>query len=133
MDVETKFGTIDIAISGIRSQNKNIEIIGSNISNVETTDNGNGEPYKRIEARFKAAAEKFGGVEVEKVESKSSFKRVLDPGHPDADEQGYVRRPDINIPSQMMKLNAASQAYEANTAVLKRYQKMVEQTLQLLK
>jgi len=133
MDVNTKYGTIDIAISGLKSQNKYIEIIGSNISNAQTTKTSSGEPYKQIEARFKSTGDKFGTVEVEQTEAEGGFKRVLDPGHPDADEQGYVKMPDINLPSELMKLNTASRAYEANVAVLKRYQKMVERTLELLK
>jgi flagellar basal-body rod protein FlgC len=133
MQVDTKYGTIDIAISGLRGQNKQMEYIGSNIANVNTTDNGRGEPYKRIEAMFKQAADGLGGVQVEKADSKAGYKTVLDPANPAANEKGYVKMPDINLPAELMKLNAASRAYEANTAVLKRYQKMVEQTLQLLK
>jgi flagellar basal-body rod protein FlgC len=133
MEVNNSFGPIDIAISGIRAQNKQMEIISSNVANSRTTDAGNGEPYRRLEAVFKAEDE-IGGVKLDDIISDTSdFLRVLDPGNPMADEDGYISMPNVNLPVEMMNLTIASRMYQANTAVLKRYQQMVETTLELLK
>ncbi len=63
----------------------------------------------------------------------SDFPKKLDPGHPEADEHGYVTMPNVNLPIEMMNLTIAMRAYQANAAILKRYQTMVETTLELLR
>jgi flagellar basal-body rod protein FlgC len=134
MEVNTGFGPIDIAISGLRAQDENLKIISSNVANAQTTDNGKGEPYRRLEAVFKAAEEGIGGVSLdETVEDMSDLPKILRYGHPNADEQGYVTMPNVNLPIEMMNLNIATRTYQANAAILKRYQDMVETTLELLK
>ena len=133
MEANNSFGPIDIAISGIQAQSKQMEIISSNVANSRTTDAGNGEPYRRLEALFKAEDE-IGGVKLDDIISDTSdFLRILDPGNPMADEDGYVSMPNVNLPVEMMNLTIASRMYQANTAVLKRYQQMVETTLELLR
>ena len=133
MEINNSFGPIDIAISGIQAQSKQMEIISSNVANSRTTDAGNGEPYRRLEAVFKAEDE-IGGVKLDDIISDTSdFLKVLDPGNPMADEDGYISMPNINLPVEMMNLTIASRMYQANTAVLKRYQQMVETTLELLR
>ncbi len=128
------FGTIDIAISGLRASNKQMEVTGSNIANIQTTDAGNGQPYRRLMAEFKAAKDGPGGVEIaDVVRDMSDFQRVLNPGHPAADEDGYVLMPNIDWPREMVTLNLASRTYQANAAMLKRYQKLVESSLELLR
>jgi flagellar basal-body rod protein FlgC len=134
MEVNNIFGPVDIAISGLRAQNKQMEVISSNIANARTTDAGRGEPYRRLEAIFKAGDEGISGVTLDKIAKDSSdFYRIFDPGHPNADEQGYVAMPNVNVPVEMMNLNMATRAYQANAAILKRYQQMVETTLELLR
>jgi flagellar basal-body rod protein FlgC len=134
MEVDNIFGPIDIAISGLRSQGKNMEVISSNVANARTTDAGKGQPYRRLEATFKTDGDDVGGVSLDKiVTDMSDFPRILDPGNPDADEQGYVTMPNVNLPIEMMNLTIATRAYQANAAILKRYQQMVETTLELLK
>ena len=135
MSIDTNmFGTIDIAISGLKAYNKQMEAISSNIANVRTTDAGNGEPYRRIEAMFKAKTDGIGGVEIsDLIEDKSAFQTILDPGHPNADEDGFVMMPNVNMATEMINLNIASRTYQANAAIMKRYQKMVETSLGLLK
>ncbi len=133
MEVENGFGPIDIAISGLRAQGKQIEIISSNVANARTTNAGNGEPYRRLEAAFKSDGD-IGGVELDKILTDTSeFLKVLDPGHPLADKDGYVAMPNVNLPVEMMNLTIATRVYQANTAVLKRYQQIVETTLELLR
>ena len=134
MEVNTGFGPIDIAISGLRAQGKRIEVISSNVANVQSTDDGNGQPYRRLEAILKTDSDGLGGVSLgEIMTDMSDFLRILKPGHPDADEQGYVTMPNVKLPIEMMNLNIAARAYQANTAILRRYQQMVETTLELLK
>ncbi len=134
MEMNTGFSPIDIAISGLRAGSKRMEVISSNVANAQSTDNGNGEPYRRLEAIFKADGDGLGGVILDEVAADmSDFQRLLKPGHPHADEEGYVTMPNVKVPVEMMNLNAAARAYQANAAVLKRYQQMVETTLELLR
>jgi len=133
MEVDNIFSPIDIAISGLQAQSKQMEMISSNVANSRTTDAGNGEPYRRLEAAFKSE-EDMGGVRVDKIlTDMSDFLRFFDPGNPHADEEGYIAMPNVNLPVEMMNLNIATRVYQANAAVLKRYQEMVENTLELLR
>ncbi len=133
MNVDNFFGPLDIAISGLKAQGKQMEVISSNVANARTSDAGKGEPYRRLEATFKSDGD-LGGVELDRiVPDMSDFLRVYDPGNPQADGDGYVAMPNINLPTEMINLNIATRVYQANVAVLKRYQRMVENTLELLR
>jgi len=134
MEVNNTFGPVDIAISGLRAHSKQIEVISSNVANARTTDVGNGQPYRRLETIFKTDDGGIGGVSIDEIlVDISDFPMIFDPGNPKADEQGYIAMPNVNLPIEMMNLTIATRAYQANTAVLKRYQQMVETTLELLK
>jgi flagellar basal-body rod protein FlgC len=63
----------------------------------------------------------------------TDFKQVYQPGHPDANDDGFVMMPNVDLPVEMVQLVTASRAYQANAAVLKRYQENVDVTLELLK
>ena len=133
MKIDSSFGPVDIAVSGIRAQGKQMKVISSNIANARTSDAGNGEPYRRLEAELKTDSE-LGGVKVDKIVSDmSDFLKVLDPGNPLADENGYVEMPNVSLPVEMINMNVATRMYQANVAVLRRYQQIVETTLELLK
>jgi len=133
MEVDSSFGPIDIAVSGLRAQGKQMKLISSNIANARTSDAGNGEPYRRLQAEFKTDDD-LGGVEVDKiVTDMSDFLRVLDPGSPLADQNGYVAMPNVSLPVEMVNLNIATRMYQANVAVLRRYQQIIETTLELLR
>lgn len=134
MNVENIFGPVDIAISGMRAQGKHMEVISSNIANSRTADAGQGQPYRRLEAVLRAEGEGPGGVVVDGVvEDTSALQRVYDPGNPKANASGYVVMPNVHLPVEMMNLTIASRAYQANAAILKRFQRMVEATLELLR
>ena len=134
MEVNNSFGPIDIAISGMRAQGKNMEVISSNVANARTTNAGNGEPYRRLEAMLKTKGEDISGVDIDEITADmSDFPMILDPGNPAADAQGYVRMPNVNLPIEMINLTIATRSYQANAATLKRYQQMVETTLELLR
>ncbi|MHC4293635.1 MAG: flagellar basal body rod protein FlgC [Planctomycetota bacterium] len=128
------FGPIDIATSGMRAHNKHLEVISSNIAHARTTDVGNGQPYRRLEASFKTDDDGFNGVVLDEIlPDQSDFIKILNPGHPNADSDGYVLMPNVNLPTELINLNSATRAYQANAVILKRYQKMVETTLELLR
>ncbi len=134
MEINAAFGPLDIAISGLRAQSKRMEVISSNVANVQSTDNGNGEPYRRLETILKTDGDGLGGVILDEIsKDMSELPHFFKPGHPDADERGYVTMPNVKLPIEMMNLRFAASAYKANAAILKRYQDMVETTLELLR
>ena len=134
MEANNTFGPLDIAISGLRAQNKQMQVISSNIANARTTDAGQGEPYRRLEAIFKTEDDGISGVALDRIKKDmGDFYKIFDPGNPEADSQGYVAMPNVNLPTEMINLNIATRVYQANVAILKRYQQMVETTLELLR
>jgi len=134
MNVDNAFGPIDIAVSGMRAHGKHMEVISSNIANSRTVDAGQGQPYRRLEAIFKTEQEGVSGVMIDDlVADTSALQRVYDPGNPKADTSGYVTMPNVHLPVEMMNLTVASRIYQANAVILRRYQKLVETTLELLR
>ena len=108
--------------------------VRSHIANARTTDAGRGKPYRRLEAVLKAQKDEISGVEIDRITADTSdFQKVLNPGNPKADKNGYVSMPNVSLPVEMMNLSLATRTYQANAAVLKRYQQMVETTLELLR
>jgi len=125
---------VDIAVSGMRAQSLRLSLIAGNIANAETTRTASGEPYRRRDVILRAAADEPGGVTILNIAKDSSaFRRVLMPGHPDADADGFVQMPNVDLPVEMMNMVTASRAYQANVAILRRYQDMVETTVELLR
>ena len=134
MEINAAFGPIDIAVSGLRAQSKRMEVISSNVANAQSTDNGDGQPYRRLETILKTDSDGLEGVTMGEIsKDMSELPKIFKPGHPNADEQGYVTMPNVQLPIEMMNLNFAAKAYQANAAMLKRYQNMVETTLELLR
>ncbi len=134
MTVDKVFGPIDISVSGMRAHDQSMEVISSNIANARTIDAGQGKPYRRLEALLRSENEGVSGVVVDNVvPDMSALQRIYDPGNPKADATGYITMPNVQLPVEMMNLGVASRAYQANAAILKRYQKMVETTLELLR
>jgi len=122
---------IDIAISGLRLESMRMKVIAENIANARTSRTETGEPYRRKQV----VLETRGGMETGKVvpDLTGQLKLLHLPGHPDADAQGMVRMPNVDLPVELMDMVLASRAYEANAAMLKRYQDMVNATLELLR
>lgn len=125
-------GALDIAVSGLRAQSTRLSVIGNNIANANTTHAADGKPYRRKDVRLQTG----GGLEGVKVQSlledQSDFQRIYDPGNPDA-KDGYVESPNVQLPVEMMHMMRASQSYQANAAVLKRYLEAMDVTAELLK
>ncbi len=133
MAIVNNIGSMDIAVSGLKAQNKQMEIISNNIANARTTNTPDGKPYRRLEAIFKTG-EGLSGVDLEEiVPDMTDFQKILDPENPAADASGYVSMPNVSLPVEMMNLSTATRMYQANTAVIKRYQQIVETSLELLR
>ncbi len=135
----------DISASGLSAERQRMEVVANNLANANTTRTAGGGPYRRQHLVFAAvlneqqggfprSASSPGGVRVVAVEEDpSALPRVFNPGHPDADEQGYVTMPNVKIPNEMVDLMTASRAYEANLRALRSFRTMAEQTLALLR
>ena len=137
-----KFPTIDIAASGLAAERVRMEVTANNIANAGTTMTDTGQPYRRQAVVFAAgiddgiSAGKAGsmhGVEVVGVEGdQSEFPTLYNPGHPHADENGFVKLSNVKIPEEMVDLITASRSYEANSKAISVFKEMIEQTLTLL-
>ncbi len=125
---------IDIAVSGLRAETTRMNVIAGNIANSNTTKTPSGEPYRRMEVIL-STDEGIGGVTVDQIAADmlTNFRRVHQPGHPEADKEGYVMMPNVDLPVEMINMITASRAYQANAAVLKRYEEMVNIAIELLK
>ena len=120
----------EISATGMEYQRARLETIASNMANANTTRTQNGRLYQPLEAvastsAFDAAysaiqgANDLRGVEkIEIVERNVAPKKVFDPGHPDADAQGFISMPNINLIDEMTNLMTTTRAYEANVRVL---------------
>ncbi|MFW6133307.1 MAG: flagellar basal body rod protein FlgC [Planctomycetota bacterium] len=135
MPVNAINSSVDIAVSGLRAQSRRMNLIAENLANAHTTRTTQGGAYRRKELVLRADDDGPGGVRIEGVRADRAnpLKRVRMPSHPDADSDGFVTLPNVSIPTEMMNLVVASRAYQANAAVLKRYQDAVDTALELLR
>ena len=135
MSVDGTANSIDIAVSGLRAEATRMNVVANNIANSSTSRTSSGGPYRRMEVVLSTDSDSLAGVKIEQIapDMLTEFNRVRMPGHPDADKDGYVLMPNVELPTEMMRLVAASRAYQANAAVLKRYQEMIEVTIELLR
>jgi flagellar basal-body rod protein FlgC len=112
-----------------------MDTISSNIANVNTTRGEDGKPYVRKIAVFKEILDnKTGGagVKAEKiVDDPSPLRKEYDPSHPDADEEGYVTLPNVNILNEMADMISASRSYEANIDTLNANKSMFMKALEI--
>ena len=129
-----------VSATGLDAESRRMEVIANNIANANTTAAPGGNAYHRKQVIFaaKLASEmnKMGqervaaGVEVKQVaEDTRPDKLVYRPGHPDADKDGNVRMPDINVLEEMVDMMGATRAYEANLAAIKTSRAMATQAL----
>ena len=125
--------------SALTAERMRMDVIGQNIANVNTTRGLDGGPYRRQQVVFETVLnERLGqagglprqSVRVSQIQKDlRPPKLVYEPGHPDANEQGLVAKPDINIYEEMVDLIAASRSFEANLAVLKNARALAMQEL----
>jgi len=125
--------------SGLLAQKVRLNVAATNIANSQVTRTLEGGPYKAKVVILKAIplSEKDPNLKVVKVEKivddPSPFKEVYDPGHPDADERGIVKYPNVDVITEMVELLSAGRAYEANLTVLSTTKSMTLKTLDLLR
>ncbi|PLV60017.1 flagellar basal body rod protein FlgC [Thermotoga sp. KOL6] len=134
-----EFDIMNISATGMSAQRLRVEIVSTNIANAETTRTETGEPYRRKVPVFAEYLRRAKNGRIENVgvrvvqikEDPSPFKLVYDPTHPDADENGYVRMPNVNIVREMVDLINAQRAYDANVAAFNVTKNMVSSALQI--
>ncbi|MBC2606001.1 flagellar basal body rod protein FlgC [Pelagicoccus albus] len=134
---------IDSTASALQAEKLRMDIIGQNIANAHTTRGPDGQPYKRQTVQFEAKLLELGrdqngnmqtaqGVNVRAVGTdESAGPLVYNPGHPDADEKGMVRLPNVNLTHEMVDLISASRSYEANLQVVRTSRQMAQQALRI--
>ena len=144
------FTAFDISASGLTAQRYRMDIISENVANANTTRTQNGDPYVRkvvyFEEKGVRGSDTFShvlnsvsknyagkGVKVGRVleDSKTPQNMVYDPSHPDADENGYVMYPNVNIITEMTNLIDASRSYEANATAFEAAKAMTQQGLSI--
>ncbi len=141
MDICT---TMKISASALKAQRTRMNAISSNLANIETTRTPDGGPYRKREVVFQSSQQGFAetldtrmrdavqGVKVSHVQASELPPRmVYDPSHPDADEQGQVAMPNINLVEETADMMSASRAYEANVTVVKSAKRMALKALEI--
>jgi len=126
------FTAMDISASGMRVQRTRMNVISSNIANAQTTRTDEGGPYKRKDVTLKSATfeEALAGVEVDSITADPTpGERIYNPSSPDADKDGYVTMPNINMMEEMVNLLDASRSFEANTTAVKAQKDMAAKAL----
>jgi flagellar basal-body rod protein FlgC len=132
-----------ISASGLRAQRLRMDVITANLANAESTRTPEGGPYRRRDVVLEATPDggsfdallEPGGAETtvvrvtRVVEDQRPPRMVFDPGHPDANADGYVPMPNINVVTEMVDLMAATRAYEANVAALNATKRVLEAAL----
>lgn len=141
------FNSMNISATGLTAERLRMDVISKNIANANTTRTANGSPYRRQVVRFQekqmppfshflseASRERIGlgGVEVTGIhQDPSPYKLVYDPGHPDANAEGYVQMPNVDIMTEMANMMTASRAYEANVTAMNTTRNMALRALDI--
>jgi len=146
------WSTLRIGASALTAQRLRLDVIANNIANAETTRTEDGGPYQRQDVVFQAKNSETsfpsflasrsgistymqqgeGGVEVASIiEDDAPGERVYDPTHPDADEEGYVTYPNVNIVVEMTNMLSATRSYEASLAALDSAKTMALKALEI--
>jgi len=129
------FLPLKVSATGLEAQKIRMNVIASNIANANSTRTPEGGPYRRKDVLFESYLydESSVGVNIPKiVEYQGAFKRVYEPGHPDADKEGYVNYPNVDNIAEMVNLISATHAYEANLTLITAYKDMFTKTLAIL-
>jgi flagellar basal-body rod protein FlgC len=139
------FQTLQISSSALKAQQIRLNTISSNIANIETTRTPDGGPYKKKTVIFQtmpvstfdkhlsqSMQKTMQGVEVSKIVTMDSpAKKVYDPSHPDANKDGYVSMPNINLLKEIADMMTATRAYEANVTTVKSAKRMALKALEI--
>lgn len=139
--------SLNIGGSALTAQKLRMDIISQNIANINTTRTENGVPYKKKSVVLESNetfpsfnsyldnavnSQGLSGVAVKSiVEDDQGFKPVYDPTHPDADKNGYVMMPNVDVAEEMVDMISASRSYEANVTALNAVKLMATQALNI--
>jgi flagellar basal-body rod protein FlgC len=138
--IQKLFEGMRASSSGMAAERVRIDVVAKNLANAEVTRTPDGGPYRREVVRFAPILRKtadgrkeVAGVHVTAVEpdKRTPFERVRIPGHPDADENGWVTMPNVNPTLEMADLITAVRAYEANANAAESFSRMAERALRL--
>ena len=130
------FKVFNVAGSAVSAQSQRLNTVASNLANAESVAGPDGQPYKARQVLFQtqlmgndpAAA----GVRVAQVvEDNAAPRRVHQPGHPLADEQGFVTMPNVNVVEEMVNMISASRSYQSNVDVMNTAKNLLQKTLQM--
>ncbi len=141
------FRSMEISASALTAQRYRMDVIGENVANATTTRTADGTPYRRKNVVFeekqqgylfsdwlRVSQERIGGAGVrvvDMVEDQSPFKLVYEPEHPDANAEGYVAYPNVDIEKEMVDFIAASRSYEANITVMNNFKNIARKALEI--
>ena len=132
------FDALNVSASGMSAERLRMDVIASNLANANTTRGADGQPYRRQEVILQEKSPSFGevlgGVMVAGiVNDPTPPRRVYDPGHPDADKNGYVTMPNVNPVTEMVDLITSSRGYEANVTAMNAAKQMFTKTFDVLR
>ena len=139
------FDSINISASALTAEKTRIDIINQNMANAHTTRTTGGMPYRRQMVIFEENRDNFSkclekhnnkfngkGVKIsEIVQDETEFKRVYEPGHPDADQYGYVLMPNVEMVKEMVDMIDAQRAYDANITAMNGTKSMLMKALDI--
>jgi len=139
--------SLSISASGMTAERLRMDVIANNIANASTTRTADGGPYRRQQVVYSSSGNSFGdmlasqmgnstaslhGVKVQGIIPDSSpFKQVYDPGHPDANAQGYVSMPNVDTVTEMVDMMGAQRAYEADVAATQAIKSIAQQAISI--
>jgi flagellar basal-body rod protein FlgC len=137
------FSALEVAASGLAAERIRMNTVASNLANARTTRTEDGGPYRRIDPVFEAQLLDKSGLEPiagravstvrvrEIVADDRPGQMVYDPGHPDANGQGYVEYPNVNVVEEMVNMISASRAYEAGVSSIESIKQMAQSALRI--
>lgn len=130
--------TMQVSATGLRAQGTRMRVVAENIANANSTaETKGGDPYRRKTISFASHVDRATGadtVEVKRIgRDRSDFRLVYDPSHPAADENGYVKEPNVNMLVEMMDMREASRSYEASLNMIEQARAMMGRTLDMLR
>jgi flagellar basal-body rod protein FlgC len=134
---------INASASALDAQRARMEVAVSNLANAESTRGPDGQPYRRrevvlesmpFEQHAQAAGVQPTGVRVAAVlEDQTEFRRRYEPSHPDADADGFVAVPNVDVPEEMIDMLGAARAYQANLTAIGLIRDTIQKALELAK
>lgn len=129
------FNVFNVAGSGMSAQGQRLNVVASNLANVDSATSANGQPYVAKQVVFSArpvAESNTPGVQVtEVVESAAPMKVHYNPNHPAADENGYVTMPNVDVVGEMVNMISASRSYQNNVEVMNTSKTLLLKTLEI--